>query len=634
MSASDLVKTESQRTAASLALARTELNDAVNTGIVASADHGASLVLGHGDRDVVRSSSAQQGVAETPGGSLGKGVMSTPIQSGGAGSSTAPGATTVTGGLNPLEADTAPAPSPRGATGAAAMSRRAVSAVLAGSEIEGVDTIVYSGYYGAKAARNAVHRHAEKAAGESVARASTGAHRGPHGLGADALMRATGSALRGSEIEGLDDVYFGTRAGYRAMRSIGRRLPGKPGAPRAASKPAARTQTRMQVKRHQLSAMAERQAAKSAASSSAAKAAGARASAVAAGSASASSAAAGGAGGAAAAAGGVGCLPIVFVFALILLIPLLFAIFGGGTASETAGLEGNERIVAEYLLDKGLDEVQVAAIIGNMYQESRVNPAAVNEDSGAFGLCQWLGVRLNGLRAFCDARDAPYTDISAQLDFFWEEFTMARGGGWSFRSNYDDFMACLNDDQLETAVEIFARHFERCNESELVLPTRNEHARRVLDALRTGGGAIAGVGDLQWPSDTPQWGTYGGHWGLDVQAGMGTPVFASADGVVVNARYVGTWGNYVRINHGTLGVQTGYAHLSRFAVSEGDHVRKGQVIGYVGSTGNSTGPHLHYEIYERNSDRLGDTGGTPIYDDMDAWGRYFDRGALEANRVW
>ena len=211
---------------------------------------------------------------------------------------------------------------------------------------------------------------------------------------------------------------------------------------------------------------------------------------------------------------------------------------------------------------------------------------------------------------------------------------MARGGGWSFRSNYDDFMACLNDNQLETAVEIFARHFERCGLDEMNLPNRNEHARRVLDALRTGGGAIAGVGDLQWPSDTPQWGTYGGHWGLDIQAGMGTPVFASADGVVVNAKYVGTWGYYVRINHGSLGVQTGYAHLSRFAVSEGDHVRKGQVIGYVGSTGNSTGPHLHYEIYERNSDRIGDTGGTPIYDDMAVWGKYFDREALEANRVW
>lgn len=630
MSASDLVKTESQRTAASLGLARTELNDAVNTGIVGSADHGASLVLGHGDRDVVRSSSARQGVAETPDGSLGKGIMSTPIQSGGAGPSTAPGATTVTGGLNPLETGNAPAPSPRGATGAAAMSRRAVSAALAGSEIEGIDTLVYSTYYGAKAARSAVQGHADKAA-----RAAGGAHRGLRGPGADALLRATGSMLRGSEIEGVDDVYFGSRAGYRAMRSIGRRLSRKPGAPRAASKPAARAQTRMQVKRHQLSAISERQAARSAASSSAAKAAGARASAAAAGSATASSSAAGGA---AAAAGGVGCLPIVFIFALILLVPLLFTIFGGGAAPETAGLEGNERIVAEYLLDKGLDEVQVAAIIGNMYQESGVNPALVNKDSGAFGLCQWLGDRLDDLRALCDERGAPYTDISVQLDFFWDEFTMARADGWSFHSNYDDFMACLNDDQLETAVEIFARHFERCGLDEMNLPRRNEHARRVLDALRTGGGAIAGVGDLQWPSDTPQWGTYGTpnepHWGLDIQAGMGTPVFASADGVVVNAKYVGTWGNYVRINHGSLGVQTGYAHLSRFAVSEGDHVRKGQVIGYVGSTGNSTGPHLHYEIYERNSDRLGDTGGKPICDVMAAWGKYFDRGALEANRVW
>lgn len=628
MSASDLVKTESQRTAASLGLARTELNDAVNTGIVGSADHGASLVLGHGDRDVVRSSSARQGVAETPDGSLGKGVMSTPIQSGGAGPSTAPGATTVTGGLNPLDTCNAPATSPRGANGAAAMSRRAVSAALAGSEIEGIDTLVYSTYYGAKAARSAVQGHADKAA-----RAAGGAHRGLRGLGADALMRATGSMLRGSEIEGVDDIYFGTRAGYRAMRSIGRRLSGKPGAPRAASKPAARAQTRIQVKRHQLSAISERRAARSAASSSAAKAAGARASVAAAGSATASSSAAGGAGGAAAAAGGVGCLPIVLIFALILLIPLLFTILGGGAASETSGLEGNKRIVAEYLLDKGLDEVQVAAIIGNMYQESRVNPAAVNDKSGAFGLCQWLGVRLNGLRAFCDERGAPYTDISAQLDFFWDEFTMARGGGWSFRSNYDDFMACLNDDQLETAVEIFARHFERCGLDEMNLPNRNEHARRVLDALRTGGGAIAGVGDLQWPSDTPQWGTYAGHFGLDIQAPHGSPVYAPADGMVIWAgwSWESTYGNIVRIYHEGLGLQTACAHMSRVAVSNGQHVRKGQVIGYVGSTGNSSGPHIHFEIYEKGSPSI---SGYPIMDDIGKWGKYFDRGALEADRVW
>lgn len=379
MRASDLVTTESQRAEASLGLARTELNDAVNTGIVASADHGASLVLDPTDRDVARSASAQRArVADGP-----------------------------------------------RATGAAAMARRAVSSTLAGSEIEGLDTIAYVGYYGAKAARSAAKRHAGKA---------SGAHRGLRGPGADALLRATGSMLRGSEIEGIDDVYLGTRAGYRAMRSVGRRLSRKPGAPQAASKPPkSRAQTRMQAKRHQMRAISEQQAARSAASSSAAKAAGAKASATAVGSASASSSAAGGA---AAAAGGVGCLPIALVFILILLIPTLLMIFGGGVSSETSGLEGKERIVAEYLLDKGLDEVQVAAIIGNMYQESGVDPAAVNGDSGAFGLCQWLDDRLDDLRAFCDARGAPYTDISAQLDFFWDEFTMARGGGWSFRSNY------------------------------------------------------------------------------------------------------------------------------------------------------------------------------------------------------
>lgn len=314
MSASDLVKTESQRTAASLGLARTELNDAVNTGIVTSSDHGASLVLDHGARDVARVSSPRHsgGVLSGP---SGEGVAPTAIR---IGTTAVPDAPPFSDGLSSLDqrdavnATVSPKSGPR-ATGAAAMARRAVSSTLAGSEIEGLDTIAYVGYYGAKAARGAAQRHADKVAGGSAARAAGGAQRGLRGPGADALMRATGSMLRGSEIEGVDDVYFGSRAGYRAMRSVGRRLSRKPGSPRSASKSAARTQTRMQAKRHQMRAISEQQAARSAASSSAAKAAGAKASASAVGSASASSSAAGGA---AAAAGGVGCLPIVIIFAM------------------------------------------------------------------------------------------------------------------------------------------------------------------------------------------------------------------------------------------------------------------------------------------------------------------------------
>ena len=86
------------------------------------------------------------------------------------------------------------------------------------------------------------------------------------------------------------------------------------------------------------------------------------------------------------------------------------------------------------------------------------------------------------------------------------------------------------------------------------------------------------------------------HRGLDFKASYGTPIYAAADGTVSMAGRNGGHGNYVRLNHGG-GLQTGYSHMSRIAVGNGTRVRRGQVIGYVGSTGLSTGPHLHYEMY-------------------------------------
>jgi len=86
------------------------------------------------------------------------------------------------------------------------------------------------------------------------------------------------------------------------------------------------------------------------------------------------------------------------------------------------------------------------------------------------------------------------------------------------------------------------------------------------------------------------------HAGVDFRGRTGQPVYAVTDGTVVFAGRHGGHGNYIKLNHGG-GLQTGYAHLSRFAVSSGQRVRRGQVIGYVGSTGLSTGPHLHYELY-------------------------------------
>jgi murein DD-endopeptidase MepM/ murein hydrolase activator NlpD len=90
------------------------------------------------------------------------------------------------------------------------------------------------------------------------------------------------------------------------------------------------------------------------------------------------------------------------------------------------------------------------------------------------------------------------------------------------------------------------------------------------------------------------------HAGVDFKASYGTPIYAVTDGTVQYAGRHGGHGNFVKIAHGG-GLATGYAHMSRIAVSNGARVRRGQVIGYVGSTGLSTGPHLHYEMYRNGA---------------------------------
>jgi len=92
------------------------------------------------------------------------------------------------------------------------------------------------------------------------------------------------------------------------------------------------------------------------------------------------------------------------------------------------------------------------------------------------------------------------------------------------------------------------------------------------------------------------------HTGVDISAPAGTPVQATAGGLVIHSEWSGGYGRLVVIDHGG-GVQTYYAHLSRFLVQTGEEVRRGETVGLVGSTGRVTAPHLHYEV------RL---GGAPV----------------------
>ena len=91
------------------------------------------------------------------------------------------------------------------------------------------------------------------------------------------------------------------------------------------------------------------------------------------------------------------------------------------------------------------------------------------------------------------------------------------------------------------------------------------------------------------------------HQGIDFAAPRGTRVLAAGDGIVQKALFSRTLGNYILLKHSPK-IKTAYAHLNRFAkgIRSGSKVKQGQVIGFVGTTGRSTGPHLHYEIHLNN----------------------------------
>jgi len=110
------------------------------------------------------------------------------------------------------------------------------------------------------------------------------------------------------------------------------------------------------------------------------------------------------------------------------------------------------------------------------------------------------------------------------------------------------------------------------------------------------------------------------HKGIDLAAPTGTPIYASADGVVTRADWFSGYGLFISLDHGAS-LETRYGHMSRLNVAEGQEVKKGDLIGYVGSTGRSTGPHLHYEV------RIAGMAVNPVpYMQGDSW-----LGTLAAN---
>ncbi len=153
--------------------------------------------------------------------------------------------------------------------------------------------------------------------------------------------------------------------------------------------------------------------------------------------------------------------------------------------------------------------------------------------------------------------------------------------------------------QEETNLEGLIREREQELEQE-------REAQRRAAGITGGVAPSTGPGSLSWPvsgtitspfgwRSNPFGGSPDFHPGLDIAAPMGTTVTAAASGTVILAQWYGGYGNFILLDHGG-GLATGYGHLSAIYVSVGQQIQKGQAIGAVGSTGHSTGPHLHFEV--------------------------------------
>ena len=213
------------------------------------------------------------------------------------------------------------------------------------------------------------------------------------------------------------------------------------------------------------------------------------------------------------------------------------------------------------------------------------------------------------------------------------------------RSQLESRQTELNS-QLEAATQLIAKYNETADglndlaaqekaaadELDAQIQARREEENRNNGGDNSGGGGGGGSGSDEtpssdgyiWPSDCrlitsgyggreqPTPGASTTHMGVDIGASYGSYIYAVKSGTVTGSKYSwGGYGNYVEIDHGN-GNFTLYAHMSERLVEVGEHVEQGEVIGLCGSTGISTGPHVHYEIWE-NYTRINPLNRLPGY---------------------
>ena len=222
---------------------------------------------------------------------------------------------------------------------------------------------------------------------------------------------------------------------------------------------------------------------------------------------------------------------------------------------------------------------------------------------GSYARMAWKVANYNALRREADNLRTRYQNLQkvvsqtnqqlASLEVYAKEVTLAYG--------IKEKLEGPSDISAEgKVVPTFAESLEdyRFLRSTEVLALQSRHSRLLQPASQPSLWPVDGR--LMSPfgkREDPFSGEGAMHKGVDLSAPMGTPVHATADGVVIFAQYEnGGYGKLVVVDHGG-GIQTFYAHLSRFYVTPGHEVRRGDLVGAVGNTGRVTAPHLHYEVH-------------------------------------
>lgn len=284
-----------------------------------------------------------------------------------------------------------------------------------------------------------------------------------------------------------------------------------------------------------------------------------------------------------------------------------------GSSNDSDDFTGNstEEIIFNFFRGKGCSIQTACGIMGNAKGESGLSTTIVNSSSKATGLFQWLGSRLTNLKSYANQQNKDWTALEVQLMFSWSELTGAEcASGLKNWGGLDKFKSLSDVENATLAWEIiFERSGGQGNS------TRVKYAKEYYEKFKNytkpsnapNTGNDSSVHGWPLPSSCTNVSSKFGvprsngrtHKGIDIAVATGTTVYAYAAGTVEIKDYHSSRGNYIKINHGN-GTYTWYEHLSSFKVSKNDKVSSGQIIALTGNTGDSSGPHLHFELWKNN----------------------------------